>query len=131
TTSTVWTPDVVIRPDGRLVVAAGLNQNNGSFLNTLLVSGLKPSGKPDRKFGTRVLPELTAPDVSAVLQRDGMLVVGGVVPPNPSTTGGNARLTPSGAFDTAWSDDGVLPVPGAQGAVRVGLVPTGRLIAGT
>jgi uncharacterized delta-60 repeat protein len=131
TTSTVWTPDVVIRPDGRLLVAAGLNQNNGAFVNTLLVSGLKASGKPDQKFGTRVLPELTAPDVSAVLQRDGMLVVGGVVPPNPSTTGGIARFTPSGAYDTTWSDDGLLPVPGAQGAVRLGLVATGRLIAGT
>jgi len=129
TTSTVWSPDLAIRPDGRLVVVAGLNQNNGGFLNTLVVSGLTASGAPDARFGTRVLTGLTATDVSIALQRDGMLVVGAMVPPNPSTTGAIVRLAPTGAFDTSWSGDGLLPVPGARGVVRVGLVPTGRLIA--
>jgi uncharacterized delta-60 repeat protein len=131
TSSTVWSPDLVIRPDGRLVVAAGLNQNDGGFVNTLLVAGLKASGKPDRKFGTRVVTEVTATDVSLGLQRDGMLVVGGTVPPNPSTTGAIVRLTPTGGFDSSWSGDGLLPLPGAQGAVLLGLVPTGRLVAAT
>ena len=131
TTSTVWSPDLAIRPDGRLVVVAGLNQNNGGFVNTLLVSGLTASGLPDARFGTRVHTGLTATDVRADLQRDGMLVVGGVVPPNPSTTGAIVRLTPTGAFDTSWSDDGLLPVPGALGGMLLGLLPTGRLIAAT
>jgi uncharacterized delta-60 repeat protein len=131
TTSTVWSPDVVIRPDGRLVVAAGLNQRNPAFVNTLLVSGLKASGKPDGRFGTRVLTGLTATDVSAVLQRDGMLLIGGAVPPNPSTTGAIVRLTPTGDYDSTWSSGGLLSLPGAQGGVRLGLVPTGRIIAGT
>jgi uncharacterized delta-60 repeat protein len=131
TTSTVWSPDLVMRPDGRLVVVAGLNQNNGGFVNTLLVTGLRASGEIDGRFGSRVLGGLTATEVSAVLQRDGMLVVGGLVPPNPSTTGAIVRLTPAGAFDSSWSDDGVLPLPGARGAVLLGLLPTGRLIAAT
>lgn len=130
TTSTVWSPDVVVRPDGRLVVVAGLNQNNGAFINSLLVAGLKASGVPDGRFGTRVRTDLTATDVSAVLQRDGMLVVGVKAPPNPSTTGGILRLTPTGADDSTWDNDGLLPVPSTPSNVRLGLAPTGRLIAG-
>ncbi|MBJ7357229.1 hypothetical protein [Nocardioides sp.] len=129
TTSTVWSPDLVVRPDGRLVVVAGLNQNSGGFLNSLLVTGLKASGEPDPGFGTRVLTQVAGTDASAALQRDGALVVGGVVPPSSADTGAIVRFTPAGGLDPTWSDDGILPLPGAQGAVLLGLVPTGRLIA--
>jgi uncharacterized delta-60 repeat protein len=129
TTSTVWAPDIVVRPDGRLVVVAGLNQNNGGFITTLLVAGLKASGAPDTQFGTHVYSELFTTDASAALQRNGVLVVGGTRPPTPSTTGGIVRINPDGAYDLSWSGDGLLPVPGTQSSVQVGLLPTGRLIA--
>ncbi len=129
TTSTVWNADLEIRPDGRLVAVAGLNQNDGGFRNAMLVAGLRSTGVPDPAFGTHVFTGLHTTAASAALQRDGSLVVGGTVPPTPSTTGAVARLTPAGALDPTWSGDGILTVPGTQSSVQVGLDPTGRLVA--
>ncbi len=92
TTSTVWPTDVLIRPDGRTVFVAGLNQNDGSFRNTLLLAGLSKSGKPDRAFGKHVFVGISETWGQAALERDGKVIVTGYLPPSPSTTSASLPL---------------------------------------
>ncbi len=130
TTSTVWTPQVLVRPDNRTVYVGGLNQNNGSFLNSLLVAGLTPKGKPDKVFGKHVYDGLSETWGDAALERDGKLVVAGFVPPNPSTQNAVARFGRKGTLDTSWSGDGILPLNESSDTIALGITPQGRVIVG-
>ena len=130
TTSTVWTPQVLVRPDNRTVYVGGLNQNNGSFLNSLLVAGLTPKGKPDKVFGKHVYDGLSETWGDAALERDGKLVVAGFVPPNPSTQNAVARVGRKGKLDTSWSGDGILPLNESSDTIALGITPEGRVIVG-
>ena len=130
TTSTVWTPQVLLRPDGRTVFVAGLNQNNGSFFNSLLVAGLTPGGNPDPVFGTHSYAGMTETWGQAALERDGKLVVAGNLPPFPSTTNLVLRFTATGDLDPSWSFDGKLPLTGGSDTMGVGITPHGRVIVG-
>lgn len=129
TTSTVWTPEVLLRPDGRTVYVAGLNQNDGSFVNTLLVAGLTKSGKRDRRVGKHVYSGITETGGRSALTRDGKLVVTGQISPNPSTHNAVYRITPKGKLDRSWSGDGILRLPGAS-SIGVGVTPQGRILVG-
>ncbi|MEO8330613.1 MAG: hypothetical protein ABI586_11445, partial [Candidatus Nanopelagicales bacterium] len=86
TTSTLWSPDVLIRPDGRMVFVAGLNQSDGSFRNTLFLAGLRKGGSPDPAFGKHVYTGISETWGQAALERDGKVIVAGYLPPSPSTT---------------------------------------------
>lgn len=130
TTSTVWTPQVLLRPDGRMVFVAGLNQNNGSFFNSLLVAGLTKGGNPDPVFGTHSYAGLTETWGEAALERDGKVIVTGLQPPSPSTANLVLRFTTKGRLDPSWSGDGKLPLSGASDTIGVGITPHGRVIVG-
>ena len=130
TTSTVWTPDVLLRPDGRTVFVAGLNQNDGNFITTLLVAGLTKTGRPDPVFATHVYFGLFETWGQAALERDGKVIVVGEVPPGPSAPNGVFRFTAKGQLDHSWSGDGVLQLPGASDTIRVGVNPQGRVMVG-
>lgn len=129
TTSTVWSPQVLLRPDGRTAYVAGLNQNNGGFVNSLLVAGLTPRGRLDTTFGKHVYLGISETDSTSALERDGKLVVGGYLPLAP---GNDAvfRFTARGALDTTWSQDGTLPQPGGLTSPQVALSPRGRVLLG-
>jgi uncharacterized delta-60 repeat protein len=130
TTSTVWSPQVLLRPDGRMVFVAGLNQNTGVFRNALLVAGLKKSGKPDQVFGTHVYPNVAETSGQAALERDGKVVVSGYLTPSPSTVNGVFRFTAKGELDPTWSGDGILTFPGTIDLLPTGITPTGRVLFG-
>lgn len=130
TTSTVWTPQVLLRPDGRMVFVAGLNQNNGSFFNSLLVAGLTKGGNPDAVFGKHTYTGVTETWGDAALERDGKIVVTGVKPPSPSSANLVLRFTARGALDPTWSGDGTYPLSGASDTIGVGITPHGRVIVG-
>jgi uncharacterized delta-60 repeat protein len=130
TTSTVWTPQVLARPDKRTVFVAGLNQDNGSFVNALLVAGLTASGRPDPGFLTHVYPGISETWGESALERDGKLVVAGFVPPGPSGQDAVIRFRSTGHLDTSWSGDGVLPLAGGSDTIGLGITPYGRIEVG-
>lgn len=130
TTSTVWTPQVLVRPDTSTVFVAGLNQNDGGFVNTLLVAGLTPAGRTDPVFGTHVRKGISETWGESALERDGKVVIAGFLPPNPSTDNAVIRITAKGRLDPSWSGDGILPLPGTSDTIALGITPTGRIEVG-
>jgi uncharacterized delta-60 repeat protein len=130
TTSTVWTPQVLVRPDNRSVFVGGLNQTAGSFRNSLLVAGLTAKGKADKSFGKHVYPGITETWGQAALERDGKVVVSGNIPPEPSTRNAVFRFTTAGRLDRSWSGDGVLQLAGSSDLITLGITPKGRVLVG-
>ncbi len=131
TTSTVWPPAVLLRPDGRMVFVAGLNQPLPVFRTALLVAGLRKSGAPDPVFGRHVYATLAQFGPAAALTRDGKLVVTGNRPPTSSQKDAVARFTARGRPDHTWSGDGLLPLPGTDGgSPHVRVTPRGRVLVG-
>ncbi len=131
TTSTVWPPTVLLRPDGRLVLVAGLNQPLPAFRTSLLVAGLTPAGKPDRRFHQRVVAGFSTFAGTAALTRDGKVVVGGYLPPSIDQHDAVARFTARGLLDHTWSGDGILPLPGTDAASPLlQVTPRGRVLLG-
>ena len=127
TTSRVWTPQVLVRPDTGPLFVAGLTQHHAGTTDTLLVAGLTPSGKPDPVFGRHVLTGLSERSGEAALQRDGKVVVAGFRPPAPGTRTAVARLTAHGHLDPSWSGNGVLSLAGTSDPVALGITPYGRV----
>jgi uncharacterized delta-60 repeat protein len=130
TTSTAWSPQVLVRPDNRTVYVAGLNQDGGVFQNTLFLAGLTPNGHPDHRFGTHLYDDLTETSGQSVLQRDGKLLVSGHLPPNPSTTNAVYRFTRRGRPDGSWDATGMVTLEGASELVPLGITPKGRVLVG-
>jgi len=130
TTSTVREVTTLLRPDGRLVLVAGLNQSSPGFEYDLLAAGLTARGRPDRVFGKHLVHGITAAPGDAALERDGKVVVTGVVAPFPTTQSVVARLTTRGRLDHTWSGDGLLPLAGESDTMPVGLTPQGRVLVG-
>jgi Ca2+-binding RTX toxin-like protein len=131
TTSTAWTPQVLLRPDNRTVYVAGLNSNgSGGFQNTLFVAGLTPKGKPDHVFGKHLNDGVTETWGQAALQRDGRLVVAGNIPPLPPSNNAVFRFTRKGTLDPAWNGTGVITLTNASDTIGLGITPKGRIILG-
>jgi uncharacterized delta-60 repeat protein len=130
TTSTVWSPQVLLRPDGRTVYVGGLNQNAGGFRNALLVAGLTGKGKPDQVFGKHVYANIAETSGAAALQRDGKVVVTGSIPPNPSSVNAVARFTAKGRLDRSWAGSGILLLPGSVDLITTGITAKGRVLVG-
>ncbi|MGC4111312.1 MAG: hypothetical protein QM747_12980 [Nocardioides sp.] len=127
TTSSLFTPQVLVRPDDRTVYVAGLNSSAGTVLWT---AGLTVRGTRDKTFGRHAYPGAMERWGQAALQRDGKLVVTGTLPPDPSTQGGVYRITTRGTLDRTWSGDGILPLSGASDTITVGIQPQGRILVG-
>ena len=130
TTSTVWDPALLIRPDGRLALVAGLNQHDTAYFNSLLVAGLTKAGKPDQKLRKRVLTSVTSFSADAVLERDGKILASGALSSSTST-GIVLRLNAKGTLDTSWSGDGVLGWSGHGSPNGIGIAASGRVLVGS
>lgn len=130
TNTTVWTPGLVVRPSGAVVVTSGVNQPNMAlgFRRIGFVVEFTKKGKPSPSFASRVLPGFDPLVGRIALQGNGSVVIGTRTP----TGAGLLRLTASGSADASFSGDGFWPVPGAPtSVVDVGVTAKGRIITAT
>jgi len=118
--------DVVIQPDGKIVVVG-----RGGTTNDWVVTRLTPQGLPDPSFdgdGTAVL-DLGGDDwaSSVALQADGKVVVAGH---RSRAAIWVARLNADGSPDTSFSGDGRLPLQPFSGDVSWDMVlqPDGKIV---
>ncbi|WP_134768520.1 hypothetical protein [Nocardioides sp. 1609] len=131
-TTTVWPPGIAVRPDGSVVVAAGLNQVNATGLRTpLLVAQLTRRGTTDSSFASRVVPQFMSYTGSVALQRNGRLAVAGQVGASPNGVGAVLRLTTRGGVDLSFGTKGVWTGTGLPELTDLVLQSSGRLVAGT
>jgi uncharacterized delta-60 repeat protein len=118
--------DVLIQPDGKIVVVG-----KGGKTDDWVVTRLTPQGLPDSSFdgdGTAVL-NLGGDDwaSSVALQADGKLVIAGHSSAQAIWV---ARLNADGSPDTGFSGDGRLPLQPASGSVSWDMVvqPDGKIV---
>ncbi len=118
--------DVLIQPDGKIVVVG-----RGGTTNDWVVTRLTPQGLPDTGFdgdGTAVL-DLGGDDraTGVALRADGKLIIAG----HRNASGiWVARLNADGSPDTGFSDDGRLPLQPASGDQTDDMVlqPDGKIV---
>ncbi len=141
------------RPDGRLLLVGTTPAVSKSELSRLAVVGLSAQGALDPAFGQGGVARLAVQGgcdncSPAALQPDGSLVLAGAtgqIPPESNTPDHEtppkpglglrwvvARLTPAGAPDAGFGEDGVATVPvGASpntAGYGVGVTTAGRLL---
>lgn len=131
---------IVIQPDGKLVVAGALNQNNAN--NAFLVARLNPDGSVDTSFANGGKLVATFGDAAAqangvALQPDGKIVAAGA----SGAVYGELhdivliRLDTNGAYDTTFGNGGKVRThfPGETNtgslATNVLLTPDGKIVA--
>ncbi len=104
---------VLVQPDGHLIVAGtllGLPPLGALAVSsqTLVVARMTEKGTLDAGFGSRGLAQLSlSVGVDAALQREGKIVVAGVLRGNP----GLVRFTSTGALDTSFGGRGIVSLP--------------------
>jgi uncharacterized delta-60 repeat protein len=124
------TRDMVLQPDGRIVVVG--RATGDSFL----ITRLKPDGSYDEDFadsqGLAAVGFGSSDSDSAnavALQASGKIVVAGSTRTGASTVLAVARLHPGGSLDTTFSGDGTQTLDGATSvAWSVALQPDGRIV---
>jgi uncharacterized delta-60 repeat protein len=122
--------DMVLQPDGRIVVAG--NATGDSFL----ITRLKPDGSYDEDFADSqglAAVSFGSSDTdtanAVALQASGKIVVAGSTRTGTSTVLAVARLQPGGSLDTTFSGDGKQTLNGAtSSAWGVALQPDGRVV---
>jgi len=127
--------DVIIQPDGRIIVVG----KRGGVEEDLAVLRLLENGVLDNSFSGNGVATVgigvNAIGLAAARQEDGSIVVGG----SAEFPGGSfdeiafARFNPAGALDTTFSGDGVFTFtrPGASDAIRaIAVQPDGRILGG-
>ena len=134
-----WASSLIVQSDGKLLIAG--TGVDGSGKDCICVVRLNTDGTPDTSFGGNGIATITAEQTnhsvsgsSAVLQRDGKLVVTG----NSFDSNGNSRihlvrLNTDGTTDTSFSSDGRLTLdPGASNtaewASSVAVQSDGKLV---
>ena len=131
TTSTVWNPQVLVRPDGRTAYVAGLNQSDhGTFATHLFTTGLTRSGHLDRVFRTHIFRRLMTYQTNASLTGTGRLVMSAARHGVRGDRNTVVRLTTHGSLDKTWSKDGILSLAGASpmDLITVDVTAQGRVI---
>jgi uncharacterized delta-60 repeat protein len=119
--------DMVLQPDGKLLVSGSFQTVNGS--NARGVVRLLASGAVDNTFSTGTGPTFDAIVSSMALQPDGKIVIGGSFTQfNGANRRRIARLNATGSVDTSFQ-----PGTGADNSViAVALQPDGKvLVTGT
>ena len=121
--------DVVLQPDGKIVVA-GIAGSQFGLLR------LNPDGTGDASFGAgggvRTDVGGLAFVTSVVLQADGRIVVGGSSSTGPSGTFALARHLPDGRLDPSFGTGGLVRTdvaPGLESVYAMALQPDGRIVA--
>src|ERR1044072_4095206 len=98
--------DLVIQPDGYIVVTGGVNRRTGC-------ARYKPNGTLDNGFGfggkVKILPDVSNVPQSVVLQADGRIVcAGGSLCPNGSFDFMMFRLLANGILDASFGNGGLV-----------------------
>lgn len=132
--------EVLIQPDGRIVVAGSARDRPGGILNAdYAVLRLTATGELDTGFGqggkvmTNIAGQTDLP-AAALLQPDGRIVLGGRVGSSGGASPDMAlvRYNPDGTLDTGFGAGGIarLQTPGVWDEVQgLALQPDGKLIA--
>ncbi|HET6952468.1 MAG TPA: hypothetical protein VFI47_18960, partial [Acidimicrobiales bacterium] len=126
----VYTSDLAVQPDGKVVVAGHVPQTYEGNAERLVVVRLGPDGALDTGFGAGGVVQVdafTQPRALAV-QPDGGIVVAG-------DSGGRLaviRFAPDGPIDGAFGEAGVATAPAAAPtrATALALRPDGRIVVG-
>ncbi|HEX8248141.1 MAG TPA: FG-GAP-like repeat-containing protein [Pyrinomonadaceae bacterium] len=130
--------DIVVQPDGKILVAGGANDTNTGFSYTVvrfntdgsLDSGFANGGIFRFEFGNG-----SDEAQGIVLQPDGKIVVAGEANVNPfaaDTAFGVIRLNPNGTFDSTFGNNGVVITnffSSLDKATEVALQPDGKIVA--
>jgi uncharacterized delta-60 repeat protein len=119
--------DVLIQPDGKIVVTGG-----GYSTGEVAVTRLNPDGSLDSSFdGDGSAKANLGADKgeigsAAALQANGKIVVGGTGGPLQAHL---LRFQPGGALDTTFDGDGKQTLPVTGYVSEVALLPDGRIVA--
>ncbi|HEX8370634.1 MAG TPA: FG-GAP-like repeat-containing protein [Pyrinomonadaceae bacterium] len=130
--------DIVVQPDGKILVAGGANDTNSGFSFTVvrfntdgsLDSGFANGGVFRFEFGSG-----SDEAQGIALQPDGKIVVAGKANVNPfaaDTAFGVIRLNPNGTFDSTFGTNGVVTTnffSSLDQATEVAIQPDGKIIA--
>ena len=124
-------PDVLMQPDGKVVISFSANSTSSGFEMTL--ARYNPNGTLDTTFsGDGIVPSPFAvgafDQVKAIaLQPDGKIIAAGSVDSSFAVV----RFNPDGSLDTTFDNDGIVTTSifssGALGAVK--LQPDGKIVA--
>ncbi|MBY8872195.1 hypothetical protein K7640_10120 [Micromonospora sp. PLK6-60] len=128
--------DVVVLPDGRILVAGGATdaQGNPGFAAARFL----PNGRLDPGFGTGgsvivPMPGGDAAGLALALQPKGRIVLGGTAENQGVTYFGLARLTPNGQLDRSFGNQGTtlaaFPDANINGLHDLAVDRAGRIVA--
>ena len=101
--------DMVVQPDGKIIVAGDRKKNENDFLTSFTVRYL-PDGRLDKSFGRKGIAFTSYSDnidiTSVALQPDGKIIVGG----NYNIYGDFMllRYQPDGSLDSSFGGDGII-----------------------
>lgn len=99
-TSTLQVSEIVVQPDGKILIAGGLRNVNGGTMNNLV--RLDSNGNLDVSFNANLLSNQVIEDVK--LQSDGKILIGGFFYDiNGTPRQSLARLHPDGSVDAAFN----------------------------
>jgi uncharacterized delta-60 repeat protein len=121
--------EVVIQPDGKVVVSGG------GFNGPVMVSRLNPDGSRDSTFGgdgsatVDIVPGSAAVGYGLALQGNGKIVVAA----DAAQDAYALRLQPGGSLDSTFSFDGIQEIPTGDvnaSAESVAIQPDGRIVVG-
>ena len=112
----VWdeAADVVVQPDGRIVVVGYTHVSNlvNPVPDTLTIERYNADGTYDASFGDngRIMTAVLSPGRGVALQPDGGIVVVGAEQTGASADYGVARFDADGELDTSFGTDGLVKV---------------------
>jgi len=121
----------VVQPDGKVVVAGTYQRSDATFVRT--VARYNADGTPDTSFGTGGLADYSASTITRpALQPDGKIVVPGQVNSGGHNFFAVTRYNADGSPDNSFGSGGqaAAQVGLNGGAVRVLVLPNGKLVAG-
>ncbi|PZG02204.1 hypothetical protein C1I99_03585 [Micromonospora deserti] len=128
--------DVVVLPDGRILVAGGGNDADGN--PGFAAARFLHDGRLDPSFGDGgsivvPMPGGDAAGFALAVQRDGRIVLGGTAEDQGITSFALAQLTADGQLDRSFGTDGVVveafPDAGINGANDLVVDGKGRIVA--
>src|SRR5947207_6947421 len=126
--------DVVLQPDGKIIVVGFTGAGSYSSLNNFALVRFNPDGTLDQSFGAGgKVKSARGLATSAVLQADGKIVVGGTYDTGSSRGFMLARYNSNGTLDGTFGNAGVTKTAIGSGeafSFGIGLLSDGRIVLG-